>query len=62
MKPEDVRVGMEFAMLDISSYWVHVEGIDGEDALCQYFTCFSGGKEKVRLRDLVNERVFRRIK
>lgn len=62
MSPSEVAVGMEFQMLDFSSYWVVIEGIDGEDALCQYFTCFSGGREKVKLKDLVNEKLFKRIK
>lgn len=58
----EVAVGMEFQMLDISSYWLVVEGLDGEHALCQYFTCFSSGREKVKLDVLVNEKFFKRTK
>lgn len=62
MKQEDVKVGMEFSMNDISSYWVIVEGIDGDYALCRYLTCFSHGREKVRLSRFVKENIFKRIK
>lgn len=59
MKPEDVKVGMEFSVKDISSYCGTVEGIDGEYALVRCFTCFSGESEKVLLKELANEKVFR---
>lgn len=62
MKPEDVKPGMEFAARDISSYWVVVESVDTEDALCQYFTCFSGGVEIVNLKQLTDDKIFIRIR
>jgi len=58
VRPEDVRVGMEFWMLDICSYYGKVEAVDGEYALVSYHTCFSGGRDKILLTELVNEKVY----
>lgn len=61
MSPSEVQVGMQFVCLDFAGSWVIVDGLDGEYALCRVFACFNHGREKLKLVDLANEQIWKKV-
>jgi hypothetical protein len=52
---------MQFVCLDFAGSWVIVDGLDGEYALCRVFACFNHGREKLKLVDLANEQIWKKV-
>ncbi len=54
-RPEEIKVGMEFAYMDFAGCYFEVRALNGEYALGYTHTCFSGGTDKIKLENLLKK-------